>query len=98
MTTVFIYGGSGRFKGGEFDWNGPALGTTHEFMLFLAQAGESPLQEAALAQIHRFGFEQVELWEGRKIVVETLNDPKLAAFRKHYEDALKDGSSLAWYP
>ena len=68
-------------------------------MLFLRQDVDMPTRHVALAEIARFGFVQVKLMgDGRKIVVESMDDAKLAAFRKNYEDALADGSSLAWYP
>jgi hypothetical protein len=67
-------------------------------MLFLLQDEDEPKQQAAHAEVDRFGFKQVMLFPGKKIVVEALNKPAMAMFQKNYQDALKDGSSLAWYP
>ncbi|CAN5153222.1 hypothetical protein BH11PSE11_BH11PSE11_32430 [soil metagenome] len=98
MTTVFIYGGSGRFTGSQFEWASPEFGSEHKFMLFLSQDRDEPMQEQALAEVRRFGFEDVQLFEGRKILVEALNQSAMAAFRQYYEGAFLDGSSLVWYP
>jgi len=98
MQHVFIYAGSGQFAGGDFEWQSPALGATHRFMLFLAQDQEEPMQHAAWAEVARFGFREVDLREGRRIVVEALNDPSMHVFQKHYEGALAEGASLVWYP
>jgi hypothetical protein len=98
MSVVYIYRGSGRFAGGAFEWNNPPLGSKHEFMLFLLQEEDEPKQQAAHAAIDRFGFKQVMLFPGKKIVVEALNEPANAVFQEYYQNALADGSSLAWYP
>lgn len=98
MPHIFIYAASGRFAGGQFEWNSPSPGATHDFMLFLRQAADVPMQRAALAAIRRFGFEDVQFMsEGKPIDTEALNRPDLAPFRKNYEDAWADGFSLAWY-
>jgi hypothetical protein len=98
MSVVYIYRGSGRFGGGAFEWNNPPLGSKHEFMLVFLQEKDEAMQQAAHAEIDRFGFKQVRLFQGKKIVVEALNEPANAQFQKNYQDALKDGSSLVWYP
>lgn len=99
MTTVYIYPARGTFRGGEFQWNSPLPGAKHEFMLFMAQEEDAPKQKEALALIARFGFADVHfIAEGREINVQMLDVPENAKFRRHYEDALRDGSSLAWYP
>jgi hypothetical protein len=99
MPVVYIYPANGRFAGSDFEWNCPPLATQHDFMLFMRQDADLPAPAAALAAIDRFGFKQVKMIaEGRAISVESLNDPKLSAFRQNYEDALDKGFSLAWYP
>jgi hypothetical protein len=96
---VYVYGGSGTFTGGgEFEWHSPTLGSRHRFILFVAQDDDSPQQDAALAELIRFGFSEVELVQGKPIAVEALNEPAMEAFRKHYEGAFSEGSSLVWYP
>ena len=98
-TVVYIYPGAGRFRGGEYTWASPMPGAKHDFMLFMRQDENAPKQKEALAEIGRFGFTDVRfIAQGREINVEMLNAAELANFRKNYEDALKDGSSLAWYP
>ena len=97
-TVVYIYPARGIYRGGEYQWSSPLPGGKHEFMLFLRQEEDEPDQKAALAEIGRFGFADVRyIAEGRGINVENLNTPELASFRKNYEDALKDGASVAWY-
>jgi hypothetical protein len=99
MPIVYIYPGHGRFAGSDFEWECPPLASKHDFMLFVRQDEEKPAAHVALDAVDRYGFKQVKLTQqGRPIAVESLNDPKLAAFRKNYEDALAKGFSLAWYP
>jgi len=95
---VVLYGSSGRFTGAAFEWASPKLGDRHKFILFLAQSGSEPCQEAAEREVEQFGFSDVELAPGRPIDVESLNDPRMAVFRRHYEGAFAEGSSLVWYP
>jgi len=98
MNFVFIYPASGRFTGGEFKWDSPSDDSMRDFMLFLRQSQDVPTERAALAEIRRFGFTDVRLMsEGKQIDVESLNDAKLAPFRRNYEGALAAGASLAWY-
>ena len=97
-TIVYIYPARGRFRGGEYKWNSPMPGARHEFMLFLRQAEDEPKQKEALAEIARYGFIDVQfIAQGRLLNVEMLGVPELANFRSNYEDALRDGASLAWY-
>jgi hypothetical protein len=99
MTFVYIYPGSGRFRGGDFQWNSPLPGAKHDFMLFLHQDDDEPQQKQALDAVTRYGFVDVKfIAQGREINVEMLNAPELANFRANYEDAIAKGASLAWYP
>ena len=99
MKTVMIYPGSARFDGKtEFEWASPAPGSTHRFLLFFAQDESVSKLGLALQEVARYGFRDIELGEGRPIDVESLNDPAMAAFRKHYEGAFSEESSLVWYP
>ena len=99
MKTVILYPGSARFAGAvSFDWASPEVGSTYRFMLFLAQNDSLPNHDTARREVEAFGFSEIELREGRKIDVESLNDPAMAAFRQHYEGAFSEGSSLVWYP
>jgi hypothetical protein len=68
------------------------------FILFLAQSDSVQDYDGAKREVESFGFSEVDLGEGRKIDVESLNDPNMAAFRWHYEGAFTEGRSLVWYP
>lgn len=99
MKTVILYPGSALFAGtASFEWASPKAGSTHRFILFLAHSDGVPDHDAAKHEVESFGFSEIDLGEGRNIDVESLNDPNMAAFRRHYEGAFTDGSSLAWYP
>ena len=99
MTTVILYPGLARFAGAaSFDWASPTVGSTNRFILFLAQSDSVPDHDAAKREVESFGFSEIDLGEGRTIDVESLNDPSMAAFRRHYEGAFTEGSSLVWYP
>ena len=99
MKTVILYPGSARFSGtASFDWASPTIGSAHRFILFLAQSDSEPDYDVAKREVESFGFSEIDLSEGRKIDVESLNDPNMAAFRRHYEGAFTEGSSLVWYP
>lgn len=99
LKTVILYPGSARFTGAaSFDWASPTVGSIHRFILFLAQSDSFPDHDVAKCEVESFGFCEIDLGEGRKIDVESLNDPKMAAFRRHYEGAFAEGCSLIWYP
>jgi hypothetical protein len=99
MKTVYIYGGTGTYHGvTDFEWASPEIGNRHDFMLFIAQDLDTPQEIAACLELEKFGFGELELMEGRPIIAETLNDPAMQAFQKHYEGAFNEGSSLVWYP
>jgi hypothetical protein len=99
MSFLYIYPGSGRFRGADFAWNSPLPGGKHDFMLFMHQDDDEPRQKLALEAATRYGFVDVKfIAQGREINVEMLNAPELANFRGNYEAALRDGVSLAWYP
>jgi hypothetical protein len=99
LKTVMLYPGSARFAGTtNFDWASPTVGSTHRFILFFAQDDSVPDHDVAERELQSLGFSEIDLGEGRRIDVESLNDPKMAAFRRHYEGAFTEGSSLVWYP
>ncbi len=99
MTTIYLYGGTGKYSGaGAFEWNSPEVGGSHRFILFLAQNGTEAQQEAAVDELEKFGFIELQISRGKPIAVEVLNDPQMQAFQKHYEGALTNGSSIVWYP
>ena len=99
MKTVFLYPGSAKFSGtSEFDWASPVVGDAHKFILFLAQQGKMADAHLAKVELERFGFQEIALGDGRPIIAESLNAPNMEVFRKHYEGALTEGSSVIWYP
>jgi hypothetical protein len=99
LKTVILYPGSARFVGTtSFDWASPTVGSIHRFILFLAQSDCVPDHDVATREVESFGFSEIALGEGRNIDVESLNDPNMTAFRRHYEGAFSEGSSLVWYP
>ena len=99
MQCVYVYGGAGVFVApSDYEWNSPESGHYHRFILFMRQSIDAPLQDAARAELQRFGFTELEMYEGKPLFVEALNDPKMQAFQKHYEGALEEGVSLVWYP
>ena len=96
---VYIYGCEGEFTGkADFHWESPQVGDAHKFMLFLAQDEDAPCINLAMQEIIKFGFSDVQISTAQPIAVEALNDPRMAAFKRHYEGALNEGSSLVWYP
>lgn len=99
MTIVYLYGGEGKYMDtGSYQWTNPPIGSTHKFILFLAQQTDEPQEDAAVAELTKFGFQELHLFPGKPIVTETLNDPRMQAFQGYYEGALTEGSSLVWYP
>lgn len=99
MTTVILYPGSARFSGAaSFEWDSPTVGSTHRFILFLAQNDSVANRNVAERELESFGFCDIALGEGREVDVDSLDAPNMAAFRRHYEGAFVEGSSLIWYP
>ena len=99
MTVVYIYLGTATYSGsGDFEWKSPKLGARHKVMLFISQQVDEPQNSDAVAALTRFGFSLIELTGGQRLLVESLNDPSMRAFQKHYEGALDAGCSVAWYP
>ena len=99
MKTVYLYGGQAKFAGAPgVDWNSPEAGSTHKFILFVAQEEDAPQPEAAKHELARLGFIECQIGAGKPISVESLNEPQMRVFQKHYEGAFSEGSSLVWYP
>ena len=99
MLTVYLYQGEGTFTGKRgFDWNSPELGDRHKFILFLAQESCKAEQERAWEKVSEYGFDEVELGEGKPILVESMNEPQMRVFGQYYEGAIDEGDSLVWYP
>jgi hypothetical protein len=99
MTMIYLYGVEATYAGGcDFEWQAPAVGGRHKAILFMAQESDSSQEDRAASELARFGFVELQIGAGRPIEVESLNDPRMHAFRQHYEGALAEGCSLVWYP
>ena len=99
MTVVVIYGFSGKYSGSsEYTWNNPEIGVTHKCMLFLRQESDSNEYEAALAECRKYGFVGIENVRYGKLQVEVLNTDLYRGFAGFYESALREGSTLVFYP
>ena len=99
MTTIVLYGGEGAFaEGGEYEWDGPEVGSTHRLILFMAQEDALSHEELALGELKRYRFHDARIVAGKPIAVEALNMPSVQAFRRHCEGAIEEGSSVVWYP
>lgn len=99
MTKIYLYGAEATYAGHcDFEWRAPTPGGRHKVILFLAQDDETSQGDRATSELTRFGFVDLQIGAGRPIQVESLNDPRMSAFRSHYEGALAEGCSLVWYP
>lgn len=67
-------------------------------MLFLAQPTDEQLSEAALAECVKYGFTEFEFSGYGPLQVEVLNTPQFKGFAGYYEEALREGSALVFYP
>ena len=99
MSIVAIYGFHGVFTGErEHGYKHPDVGAWHKCMLFLAQADEAPVEDAARAECAKYGFLEPEFSGYGPLQVEVLNTDQFRGFVVFYEEALKDGSALVYYP
>lgn len=96
---IFVYGFEGTYSGtSAVEYSYPEKDAMHKAMLFLRQESADLDFDLAQEEIGRFGFEKIQSLRGNALKVESMNDPKMAVFSKHYEEALESGSSLVWYP
>jgi len=99
MSHVFLYGFRAKFIGGAaYDYNHPELNAVHDCLLFLARQGSETDFAAAINEIHKYGFAEVENLHGGLLRVEVLNTEQYKGFAGFYEEALREGSSLVFYP
>jgi len=99
MSVVAIYGFRGVFAGrDEYDYKHPEVGAEHRCMLFLAQADEFPVEDVARGECTKYGFPEPEFSGYGPLKVEALNTDQYRGFAGFYEEALKDGSALVYYP
>lgn len=94
-----IYGFSGRYIGNvAFEWDAPSIGVRHRAMLFLLQDEERDAFDLALAECTRFGFDEIQDLRCGRMQVDALNTDAYRGFAGFYEEALKTGSALLYYP
>jgi hypothetical protein len=96
---VFVYTFTGKYQGKpEYEFKEPQVGEVHKCILFLGQHESTYSVELAEREITKFGFRELKLLKGRELKVESLNLDACKKFIPHYEGAINEGSSLAWYP
>jgi hypothetical protein len=99
MNSVLLYLCSGVFTGDpELDYQHPEVGAQHKFLLFLRQSESEPSTVLAQNEAVRFGFRSATVENGKLLSVETLNADSHRGFAGYYEEALLEGSAIAWYP
>ncbi len=99
MKTVILYSFRGKFVGeAEYEYCHPEINETHKCMLFISQNTSEPEFINAEIECKRYGFSEIENLQGNHLKVEVLNSEKFKNFAPYYEEALKEGSSLVFYP
>ena len=99
MSKVFIYGFSGTFtEKPEYDYAHPNVGATHKCMLFLRQESATTEFLNAENEAKKFGFSSITNLAGNQLQIEVLNTEAYKGFTGYYNEALKEGSSLVYYP
>ena len=99
MSKVFIYGFTGTFtETPEYDYAHPDIGATHKCMLFLRQESETTEFLNAETEAKKFGFSSITNLAGNQLQVDILNTDAYKGFTGYYDEALKEGSSLVYYP
>lgn len=46
----------------------------------------------------KYGFTSITIDNGKQLSVELLNTDEYRKFYSYYEEAMDEGSALAWYP
>lgn len=99
MTTVAVYGFEGRFDGpSEHEYRHPEVGAVHKCMLFLAQDSGNEAWEMAQSECRKYGFLETWSMSFGLLKTEVLNTDAYRGFAGFYEEALREGSSLVFYP
>ncbi len=99
MTRIAIYGFSGRYSGPSvYDWEHPQVGAVHKCMLFLRQHSDTSEHDLALSECQKFGFCNVENMRFGILQIDALNTDLYRGFAGFYEEALRSGSALVYYP
>tara|TARA_A200000159_G_scaffold155933_1_gene170280 strand:- start:62 stop:415 length:354 start_codon:yes stop_codon:yes gene_type:complete len=99
MSKVFIYGFTGTFtEKPEYDYAHPDVGATHKCMLFLRQESATTEFLNAENEAKKFGFSSITNLAGNQLQIDVLNTEAYKGFTGYYNEALKEGSSLVYYP
>lgn len=99
MITVAIYGFEARFDGpSEYEYRYPEVGAIHKCMLFLAQSTDEGAWELARSECRKYGFVETWAMQFGLLKPEVLNSDAYRGFAGYYEEALREGSALVYYP
>jgi hypothetical protein len=70
----------------------PEVGSVHRCIVFVRESECERLAEF----LKQLGWESLST-ASRPFDPQSLNEPSMEPFRRHYDACLKDGHSLAWY-
>ena len=98
--TVMLYACKATFVGeGELPYESPPeIGSSHKCILFVRQADNEVDAQKAASLLTQYGWSSVVVTKAAAIQPESLNDPSMQVFQRHYEECLEQGDSLVWYP
>lgn len=98
MKSIFIYLCKGTYTGNpEFDYNHPEVSENYKYLLFLYQETLEVSMALAESESAKFGFTSIKIDNGKQLSVESLNTDEYRKFTDYYEEAMEEGSALAWY-
>src|SRR5471032_2525573 len=97
---VVLYRGRAKFAGSsQVPYRQPPeLGAIHDIILFVKQHDAEPTSHRANEVATFHGWCEFDLLSVGSIEPESLNDPTMKVFHHHYEECLRHGDSLVWYP
>jgi hypothetical protein len=99
MAVVILYRLRGRYSGpSEYQWHHPAPGAIHDCLLFLRQETAQEQYSEAELESRRHGIVHVEFFACGKLDVEVLNTDLYRGFSVFYEEAMREGCALVFYP
>jgi hypothetical protein len=76
----------------------PEIGAKHKCMIFLTQDGTEGAWSLAEEECANYGFKHTWDMTFGLLQIEVLNTDAYRGFAGFYEEALRDGSSLVYYP
>lgn len=99
MKTVVIYEFRGRFNGkSEYEYAYPEVGDAHNCALFIAQEKPEFDFQNAVNEGLRYGFTKLEDLRGNAVKTDVLSTLVYKGFTGFYEEALRIGGRLVFYP